>query len=298
MIGVTGASGLIGRHLLALLARNGHAVTATSRCRPEADVAWYPSELAEWRHPDQLDGLFAHADAVVHLGAALPGADAAALMDVNLRATLVLGQWAASRDKPLIFLSSGSVYGETTEPVDEDAPMSVRPLGGLYGLSKQLAEQALAHLAAQGLLRTVIRPTAVYGWGMPGGKLVADFLARARAGDVLEVAPPAADSVNLVHAFDVARAVAAVLEAPSSGVFNVAGPGQVSVGDLARACVRVAGSGSVRELEGEAGRPPVDRFRLKGSRAAAALGYTPRVGLEEGLGLMLHQACLPEGGLP
>lgn len=294
MIGVTGASGLIGRHLLALLARNGHTVIATSRRRPEADVAWHPSDLAEWRDPGQLDALFAHVDAVVHLGAALPGADIAGLMDVNLRATLVLGQWAASRGKHLVFLSSGSIYGETTEPVDEDAPMSTKPLGGLYGLSKQLAEQSLAHLAAQGLNRTVIRPTAVYGWGMPSDKLVAAFLARAQAGSGIEVAPPAADNVNLVHACDVAGAILAALKAAQSGTFNVAGPAQVSMGELARACVRAAGSGLVRELEGEAGRPPVGRFQLKGSRAAAALGYTPRIGLDEGLGLMLHQACLPE----
>lgn len=301
VIGITGASGMLGRHLLALCRARGHQVVATSRRPPSGDVTWRPSDLAEWREPGQLDSVLSGTDAVVHLGAALPGPDcptAAGLIDLNVRATLVLGQWALKAGKPVVFMSSGSVYGETAHPVAEDAPLADTPLGGFYGLSKQLAERVLDHLAAQGLRRATIRPTAIYGWGTPGDKMIAGFLARAAAGETIEVAPPLDDRVNLVHAADVARAVLAAVELGAQGVFNVAGPAQVSMVELAQACVRAAGKGEVRTLDGACGRAPVNRFQLDTARAAGRLGYAPRVGVETGLDLMLRQACLPEEDLP
>jgi len=294
-VGVTGASGMVGRHLLALLGCHGIAAVATSRTPPAAEVEWRRSDVTDWRDPDSLDALFPDVAAVVHLAAILPGeASAAQLIDANVRATLVLGQWALARGKPLVFLSSGSVYGETVRPVRESDPLSPLPLGGLYGLSKQLAEQALGHLAARGLACTVLRPTAIYGWGMPAEKMVAAFLSRALAGAAIDLEPPTEDRVNLVHAADVAAAILAALQSRAGGTFNIAGPARVSILDLAEACVRVAAAGRIRIGDTAAGRSPIDRFQLDPAKAAEILGYAPRIGLDPGLDLLLRQTCLPD----
>jgi len=297
-IGLTGASGMVGRHLLAQLAEKGVSCAATSRRRPSGGAVadWRPSDMADWRWPEDLDPLFDGVDAVIHAGACIPSGatDVAALFDINLRATLVLGQWALRHGKLLIFLSSCSVYGETAGIVDESAPFSSLPLGGLYGLSKIFAEQALGHLRAQGLACAILRPTAVYGTGMPGDKLVAAWLGRAQRGEVIALSPPAEDSVNLLHSADLARAALAALSAGAEGIFNIRGPGEVTMEDLARGCVQVAGRGTLEFSSADGPvRPPVSRFRVDGAAADRAFAYRPAIGLEQGLSLLAAGTCLP-----
>lgn len=299
-IGLTGASGMVGRHLLALMARKGIACRATSRTPPTQAVDWVGADMADWRSPADLDAVFTGVDAVVHVAAMIPDGetDAAALIDVNLRATMVLGQWALARSLPLVFVSSCSVYGETLSRLDETTPLGAVPLGGLYGLSKAWAEQALGHLSGLGLGLTILRPTAVYGWGMPTGKLVAAWAARALRGETIELAPPFGDSVNLLHAHDLARAVLAVLEAGATGTFNIRGPDETSMVGLAEACVRVSGKGRVaRRGEDDAARPALSRFLVDGGAARRVFGYGPLIGLDQGLALLNAQALLPATGV-
>ena len=57
-IGLTGASGMLGAHLLSRLAQDGVATLATSRRRPvnlPAGAIWTSWDLREWRTPAELD---------------------------------------------------------------------------------------------------------------------------------------------------------------------------------------------------------------------------------------------------
>ena len=297
-IGVSGASGMVGRHVLALLARHGIACAATSRTAPSMACAWQPSDLREWTTPDQLDQVFPDVDAVFHVGAAVPVVGplaAPVLMDANVRATLVLGQWALARGKPVVFLSGAAVYGDGAGVAHESDPVSAMPAGGLYGLSKALGEQVLTYCAAQGLALTILRATAIYGWGLAETKTVPGFLARAHAGQAITLQPPADDRVDMVHAADVAAALLAALNAGARGVFNIGGPALVSFRELAETCCAVAGAGTVTVAPDPASRSPADRFAVDMSAAARAFGYAPRVGLSQGLTMLDRRQLLPDG---
>lgn len=300
-VAVTGVSGMVGRHLAVALTKAGFEVRASSRTRPSAlppSATWAAWDLCDWKSADALDRLFEGADAVVHAGAAVPGRrpepTRRQMLDANVRATLCLAEWAAQRKLPLVFISGAVVYADVGRPgIKETDAVAGGAFGGFYGLTKALAESMLEPLSADGLRLSVLRPSSIYGDGLPGGKMIAGFLAAARRGETIEVAPPAGDRINVVHAADVARAAVLALSSGAAGVFNVRGPETVSVEDIARACVGAVGAGCVAVADQPAGCATTLRFDLDGAAAAERLGYRPSIDLKRGLAMMLNAAATP-----
>lgn len=172
-IGVTGASGFVGRALCAHLASQGHTVRRLLR---QADGDAGPSDRivgdigpdTDWR--GALEGLscVVHCAAHVHRMQPGQGDDLAAYRRVNTQGTLRLAQAAAQAGvRRFVFISSVKVLGESTpadRPFRHDSPP--RPQDP-YGQSKWEAEQALWPLAREaGLEVAVVRPPLVYGRGV------------------------------------------------------------------------------------------------------------------------------------
>ena len=164
-IALTGASGMLGRHVVAALAAAGFQVIACSRHKEwgtalsEARV-W---DLTQWRSFDELDELFKGARAIVHAGAMVPKAegplDEGRMFDANVRACLNLGEWALARSVPVVHISGAIVYVEPDrQGIDETAPTGHSGLGGFYGLTKLLAEDIFRRLRERGLQVAILRP--------------------------------------------------------------------------------------------------------------------------------------------
>jgi UDP-glucose 4-epimerase len=146
-VAVTGASGFIGRSLLAALESAGHDSVAL----------------------DLRASRFTGAEVVVHLAAvAHRRASREELDRVNVELTRDIGKAAVAHGSALVFLSSVKVHGEmSAAPLTESSPLAPQDP---YGESKARAEEALR--AIPGLRLAVLRAPLVYG---PGVK--ANFLA-------------------------------------------------------------------------------------------------------------------------
>lgn len=151
---MTGASGFCGAAVARLAAAAGHDVVCLGR-RP-GPVGGYVRWDAAGEVPD-----LAGADAVVHLAAAVgdPGRRAeAAYRAVNVGGTARLLE--AARGRPVVWVSSASVYrpGPYPGPVDEE-----HAVGGqrsAYGRTKAAGERLALAAGA-----VALRPRAVYGDG-------------------------------------------------------------------------------------------------------------------------------------
>ncbi|SMX47282.1 NAD-dependent epimerase/dehydratase family protein [Actibacterium lipolyticum] len=290
---LSGSTGMIGRHMLALLRQRGVS------CRTVTRADW---DLTEWLSFEAFDALFGDADVIFHFAAKIPGPQAASgstaaeFFDTNVRACANLGEWAASRRKAVVFLSSGTVYANPHAPViAESAPTMISGFGGFYAMSKVLAENVLRHYSAEGMKLAILRPSSVYGFGMAAEQLVPSFLAKAKDGQELTLTG-SENRLNLIHAHDLCRAALAVAEQQIIGIFNVAGPAIHSIRDIADTAVSVASAGKVAVGKETDPSPPFLRFDLNCERAAAAFGYRPIVGLEMGLSMMAQEAFLPGNG--
>lgn len=166
---VTGASGFIGRALVAELASTGHSVRAAMR--QPADVFARSVEVvavSDLTRPVEWRALLKGIETVVHLAGiahAGPGIAEAAYDRVNRLATAELASAAkAIGIRHLVFISSiraqsgpssAEILRETDPPHPTDA----------YGRSKLGAEDALR---AADLPFTILRPVLIYGPGVKG----------------------------------------------------------------------------------------------------------------------------------
>lgn len=169
---VTGSNGYVGRALCKRLHDEPEFYQVVFSSRQREDVVGSChidlSTVADWS--SCLTGV----DVVVHLAAAVHGADDASLktMDhharVNAYGTLQLAQQSADAGvRRFVFVSTIKVNGEETEEGKSfTAADAVNP-SGAYALSKYQAEQGLLELASQVTMEVVVvRPPLVYGGGV------------------------------------------------------------------------------------------------------------------------------------
>lgn len=291
-IGLTGASGMVGRHLRALCERRGIDYVATSRTSIlgiPAQCHWYPWNLATWKSAQELDQLFGTVDVIFHVGARVPRRSeemsVGDIFDANVRACLNIGQWACQRNIPLVFLSGATVYADPARVgiLEDDQKTDGGGVGGFYGYSKWIAEEVLSHFRHLGLPLLVLRASSVYGSGLSDDKMISSFLKRASRGEVIELQQPIGDTVDLIHASDVAEAIVQTIEQETWGTFNIASERQYTMEEIAQACVDVVGRGVVKIIGKPVGGSERMRFGLSCNAARAAFDFQTRMSLIDGL---------------
>lgn len=185
MILITGATGFIGRALLAravldpTLKLRAAVRRPVSELFPGVEVA-FVGDLASstnWKEAVKEVEIVVHTAARVHIMRESAANPLLEFRRTNVAGTLNLAWQAAEAGvRRFIFISSIKVNGETTLPnrpyKADDIPAPVDP----YGISKCEAEQELLQLAKKtGMEVVIIRPVLVYG---PGVK--ANFLSLMR----------------------------------------------------------------------------------------------------------------------
>lgn len=167
---VTGASGFIGRAVVAAFAQAGHRLRAAVRRPPQPA---FPDGVEVMQHPDLaqpvdwrplLDGVdqVIHLAGIAHIGRGVPPE----LYDrVNRLATDELAR-AAARAGVSRFVFVSSIRAQSGPAADHalserDPAAPIDP----YGRSKLAAEGAVA---AAGLAFTILRPVLLYGPGVKG----------------------------------------------------------------------------------------------------------------------------------
>lgn len=186
---VTGCSGYIGRHLVPVLARMGHAVVGIDRNPAGGELTDF--HLGDLNDPAVLARAVAGADMVVHLAAAKDdwGISAEQYQVDNVDATRVLLE--AGRDAGVrhwLHYSTVGIYGPSNKPADETAP--VRP-NHPYGQSKADAEPLFVDLVARDPAASVVmvRPSVVFGPGHPPVTNVSRLIEATARGRFVMVGP-------------------------------------------------------------------------------------------------------------
>ena len=252
---MTGPTGEIGQAVVAALERSREVTRVLGMARRPFDPALHGWKKVAYRRGDVLDrdavaGLVEDADVVLHLAFIIMGGarESAAVNLVGSRN--VFEAAVAAGAKRLVYASSVAAYGfhpDNPQPLTEDVP--ARGTGGhYYSAQKAEVEELLREtLAGSSTASYVFRPCIVAG---PDAPLLIDSLpytliserlpaAVTRLLDGLPILKPVLPDpgvpFQLVHHDDVASAMrAAVLGRGTPGVYNLAGPGQLTVTELAQ----------------------------------------------------------------
>jgi nucleoside-diphosphate-sugar epimerase len=241
---VTGASGFIGRHLVArFLDEPGVTpIAVVHRTTPgfPPSVRQIAVDLSSRGWSERLPA----ADIIVHLAQSNRYRDfpesALDVTSVNIDATLELADWARSAGvRRFIFASTGNVYGNSELPRSES---DVAEPHTMYAASKRCAELLLG--CYTGFYEVVIlRLFGVYGPGQKGG-LVSQIIDRVHAGEEITLAKGVGVRLNPIYVDDcvsiINRFCALGLRDPCE-VVNVGGNQIVTLLDIANSVGRVVG---------------------------------------------------------
>jgi uncharacterized protein YbjT (DUF2867 family) len=226
LIAVTGATGFVGRHVAALLARRGHrvrvlgrnAVRARSILGPGSDIV--PGDLAD---PPALATLVRGADAVIHLVGIIVEAGAATFREVHVEGTRRL--LAAARAAGVGRFVHMSAVGAR----DDDRATR-------YHRTKWEAEELVR---AAGLSHVIFRPSIISG---PENAPIRTVARLHRWSPVVPVFGDGRFPTQPVWVEDVALAFAAAVEtAAHVGAFELGGPAVITYEEFLLAIGRAAG---------------------------------------------------------
>lgn len=219
---VTGASGFLGRHVVAALLERDHGVRVLLRPRTDVDVLpWTERVEVHWgdlRSPPTLTGALDGVAAVVHL-AGSPSSSGDELFAAAVVGTENLLAHTASIQR-LVLASSFSVYdlAEVEGAVTEDSPLrdAATAGGDTYAFAK-LWQERLVRAAAddQDWELGVLRPGLIWG---PGHDAVAS--AGLSLGPMRMVVGPRT-RLRLSYVENCAQAFALAVECPLEGPTTV-----------------------------------------------------------------------------
>jgi nucleoside-diphosphate-sugar epimerase len=259
-VAVTGASGFIGRHLLAELARRGCHVVATSRSgRPPDDVASTATWVALDLHaPSAADfEQLGRPEVLVHLAwSGLPNYRSLHHFETELPAQYgFLSGLVRQGLRSLVVAGTCFEYGFQSGPLSPS--LEARPANP-YGFAKDSLRRQLQFLQAQHLFKLVWgRLFYVYGPGQASGSLYPSIREAVARGDHAFPMSGGEQLRDYIHVVEVARRLADLaVDAAGSG----AEPGVVNVCTGRPVSVRALVEGWIREhgwpIELELGRYP------------------------------------------
>jgi UDP-glucose 4-epimerase len=240
-VAVTGPTGDIGRAFLRACDRSRAVGRVLGMARRPFDPSSLGLRKTEYRRGDVLDrdavdALAADADVVVHLAYIIMGGrEESRRINLEGSANVFAAAASAPRVKRLVYTSSVAAYGfhaDNPRPLTEAVP----PRGSdehYYSAEKAELELTLWRTIGDVLDTYVFRPCIVAG---PDALMPVESIPGVVRRLPLTVLPDTGMPFQLVHHDDVASAlVAAVRGVGAPGIYNLAGPGELTPRDLAGA---------------------------------------------------------------
>jgi|SRR5690625_5271233 len=294
---VTGGAGFVGSHLCQRLLESGTEVVcvdnfATGAAENVDHLTHRPGFTA--MEADATDPMHVPGpvDAVFHLASAASPRDYLRLpvqtLEAGSRGTRNALDLAGEHGARTVLASTSEVYGDPLHhPQHESYWGNVNPVGprSVYDEAKRYAEAlTMAYHRAHGADVGIARIFNSYGPRMRAddGRAIPTFIRQALDGEALTVSGDGRQTRSICYVDDTVRGLIALAGARITGPVNIGSPYELSITRLAELVRGVCGSDSPIV---HIGRPADDpRYRRPDTTLAAqALGWRPRVSMEEGL---------------
>jgi dTDP-glucose 4,6-dehydratase len=294
---VTGAAGFIGSHLCESLLARGCDVVGVDNF-----VTGSPDNLATFRTSPRFTFVTRDVTEYIHVGGALDwvlhfASPASPLDYLELPIqTLKVGALgthnalglAKAKHARFLLASTSEVYGDPlVHPQREDYWGNVNPVGprGVYDEAKRFAEAiTMAYHRYHGVNTRIVRIFNTFGERMrlKDGRAIPAFMTQALTGAPLTVFGDGSQTRSFQYISDLIEGVWRLMESEVTDPVNIGNPQEMTLLDLAKRIIRLAGSNSEIVF-----RPlPEDDPKVRQpdiTKAKTLLGWEPRVETDDGL---------------
>jgi len=182
-----------------------------------------------------------------------------------------------------VHISSPEVYGTCATAIREDAPLNPSTP---YAASKAAGDLSIMTFRKQyGLPFVIIRSTNVYGAHQQLFKIIPRSFIRIRSGELIELDGGGRAVKSYIHVRDVSRGELAAMESGRPGeIYHLSPDAGISVRELVERICALSGVSVAAATRDVGERPGQDAaYVIDSSKARAAFGWAPGIGLDEGL---------------
>lgn len=295
---VTGAGGFIGSHIVERAVAQGAVVTAMVHGDPQFHAGYLRGKAlpglrlvgGDLRDADFVSRAVEGADTIFHLGAVTSVqysfAHPAETLEVNTMGTNhVCAAARAAGVRRMLHASTGGSYGNASEPITESHRMVA---SSPYVAGKIAADHTVEtyHLS-YGLPVATVRLFNAYGPRVGRFLIIPTIIQqflngpRIKLGDLTPTRP-------FLYIRDIVEAFFAMAEAEGvdGQVIHFGGPESISMGELVQRIAKLMDITPEIEQDPTRMRPKnseIHRQSVDGAKAARVLGWTAKVGMDEGL---------------
>ncbi|MAG47643.1 hypothetical protein CL617_03480 [archaeon] len=277
---VIGASGFIGKYLLASLKNKGLDVLGTSTIGNEELIK------LDVTNKDDFDKLPKDIGTVFHLGSFIPLNDtvenAEKCLNVNGKGLLNVLEFCRKRDVKLVNSSSASVYGSSVNfPIQENDLLEPN---GYYGVSKLIGERYCEIFKNKYGLRCIsLRYSSVYGKGQNENTVLPFFIKTVRAGESLKLFQEGKRFQDFVYVKDVVNTNILALNSRKTGIYNIGSGKSTSMIELANLIIKKFSDSNLKVSLDMDKKDLSPSMLLNIEKAKEELGYKVNYNLEKGL---------------
>lgn len=228
-IGISGATGFVGSHLVRHFSKEGHSVQAYGRGKPPKELLNF-AQYEQWDlskpYENKFEGdIFIHCAAFVNLWG-----DYTKIKNVTVEGTKNSIQAAAEADH-FIYLSSGSVYGSSDhkEPLVENTPYP-EIYSNNYAKTKMEAEKFVVEKSSTFKRATIIRPHFIYG---PNDRTLVPKLLRTVKFGCAFMIGDGTNKISPTHIGNLCKSLSLIINSNQKGlkIYNVTDEKSVSLND-------------------------------------------------------------------
>ncbi len=287
---ITGASGFIGRHLVARLAADHelYALVRRSPLQPHPNVHYCLQDLVA---PLDYAALPKQLDAIIHQAAVIDtdDSDDATPFLINVVATWRLLAYArAAEVRTFLHASTGGIYGCGHQPFRESDPPN--PMD-LYSLTKAQAELAVQS-APGDFQRLILRYFYPYGIGTPNP--IPSYVQRAIRGELIQVIEGDGPRFNPLHIDDAITATLLALRLTGNHTINIAGSEVTTFTEIAQIAAQIAGQ--VPRLQSMPLEAAIPYYRADLVASIAymeqRLAFRSKISLQDGIRQLVEQMLI------
>ena len=300
---VSGGAGFLGSHLCEALLGRGHRVlcvdnletgslTNIEHLRDER-FAFISHDLTEHLHVAEP------IDCVLHFASPASPIDYLRLPLFTLKVGAygthnMLGLAKAHRARFLL-ASTSEVYGDPhVHPQPESYWGNVNPIGprGVYDEAKRYAEAlTMAYHRQQGVDTAIVRIFNTYGPRMRAhdGRAIPTFVRQALSGEPITVFGDGSQTRSFCYVDDLVRGILALADSGEHLPVNIGNPEEFTLLELAEKVISLTASDSKIVFEALPANDPQQR-RPDITRAGQLLNWSPTIGLDDGLRMLLERS--------